>query len=49
MPYCHNCKKHFHKLGILRHRAMHRDRKEKVKITFTNGETYVYDYNNHDK
>ncbi len=42
--YCHNCKKDFHHLGIMRHRSMHRDRKEKVTITFSKGDTYTYDF-----
>ena len=42
--YCHTCKREFHYLGITRHRAMHRDRKEDCKITFTNGDTYAYNY-----
>ncbi len=44
MTYCHNCKKDFHPLGIMRHRAMHRDKKENCKITFSNGKTYLYTY-----
>jgi hypothetical protein len=42
--YCHTCDKYFHYLGITRHRAMHRDRHEKCKITFTHGDTYSWDY-----
>lgn len=42
--YCHNCKKHYHHLGIMMHRAMHRSRGEKVKITFSMGDTYEYDF-----
>ena len=41
MPcYCHKCKKYFNSLGIARHRAMHRDKFENVKITYSNGDTY---------
>jgi len=40
--YCHTCEKRFHYLGIARHRAMHRDRKEDCKITYSNGYTYIY-------
>jgi len=42
--YCHTCSKRFHSLGIMRHRAMHRDRKEDCKITFTHGNTVKYNY-----
>jgi len=42
--YCHTCNKYFHYLGIARHRAKHRDKKEDCKITFTNGETYRWNY-----
>lgn len=30
--YCKNCKRKFHPLGIARHRAMHRDKKEDCVI-----------------
>ncbi len=42
--YCHTCDKSFNYLGIARHRAAHRDRKEDCKITYTNGDTYLYEY-----
>ena len=42
--YCHTCGKAFHYLGITRHRAMHRDRKEDCTITFTYGDTYTWKY-----
>jgi hypothetical protein len=42
--YCHTCDRWFHYLGIARHRAAHRDKKETCKITYTNGETYLYKY-----
>ena len=41
---CHTCNKDFHYLGIARHRAAHRVRKEKCTITFTRGDTYTYEY-----
>lgn len=37
--YCHKCKKYYHSLGIMRHRAMHRDKNESVKITYKYGNT----------
>ena len=44
MTYCHTCKRYFHYLGISRHRAMHRDRNEDCKITYSNGDTYIHAY-----
>jgi hypothetical protein len=31
---CHTCNKSFHSLGIARHRAMHRDKKEDCTIYY---------------
>jgi hypothetical protein len=42
---CYTCVKTFHYLGIARHRAMHRDKKEDCKITYANGETLIHRYN----
>lgn len=42
--YCHTCKKDFHYLGITRHRAMHRDKKEDCEITYTNGDRYIHEF-----
>lgn len=42
MHYCHKCKKYFQPLGIARHRAMHRDKKERIEVTEPNGKTYVW-------
>ncbi len=42
--YCYTCKKWFHYLGIARHRAMHRDKKENCKISYTDGSKYKYSY-----
>lgn len=42
--YCHTCGRDFHYLGIARHRAMHRDRKENCEITFTDGNTIKWNY-----
>lgn len=44
--YCHTCEKPFHYLGITRHRAMHRDRREDCKITYTSGDTYLHEFSN---
>lgn len=43
--YCHACNKEFNSLGISRHRAMHRDKKEDCKITYKNGETINHTFN----
>lgn len=42
--FCFTCSKAYHYLGIARHRALHRDRGEDCKISFTDGrvETYLY-------
>ena len=42
--YCHTCDKHFRSLGIARHRAMHRDRREDCKITYTHGVTLLHNF-----
>ena len=42
--YCFTCKKEFHYLGITRHRAKHRDRKENCKIGYTNGDIYIHNF-----
>lgn len=39
---CHTCGKLYHWLGINRHRAMHRDKREDCKITYTGGDTYTF-------
>ncbi len=41
---CHTCDKDFHYLGIARHRAMHREKKENCVITYTHGDTYSHNY-----
>ena len=48
--YCYTCDRDFHYMGISRHRAMHRDRKEDCKIMFSNGRVSIYRYGRgHDK
>jgi len=47
--YCITCKKWFHYLGITRHRAMHRDRKEDCEITYTNSDTCLHQFSNRHK
>ena len=42
--FCYACARYFHYLGIARHRAMHRDRKEDCKIGYTNGNIYNHKY-----
>jgi hypothetical protein len=39
--YCHTCDRAFHYLGIARHTAMHREKREVCKVTYTNGDTYT--------
>lgn len=40
--YCHTCARDFHYLGIARHVAAHKKRKEDCRVTFTSGDTYMY-------
>ena len=42
--YCFTCGKHFHNLGIARHRAMHRDKKERCKIMLSGGAVRIYSF-----
>jgi hypothetical protein len=42
--YCHTCDREFHSLGIARHRAMHRERREDCKIQYSDGVTYFHNY-----
>ena len=42
--YCHTCEKWFHWLGINRHVAMHRDKRERCQVTFTYGDRYIYKF-----
>lgn len=41
---CQRCGRNFHYLGIARHRAMHRDRKEDCEIIYTNGDVYIHEF-----
>jgi hypothetical protein len=47
--YCYTCDKEFHCLGIMRHRAMHRDKKEDCKIEYTHRDTYIHKYSKNKK
>lgn len=40
--YCYTCERYFHSLGIARHRAMHRDKREDCKIKYANGDTWTH-------
>ena len=42
--YCYTCEKAFHYLGITRHRAMHRDKKEDCDIEYTHGDRYIHEF-----
>lgn len=42
--YCHTCKKYYQSLGIMRHRAMHRDKREDCEITYSHGDTYIHHF-----
>jgi len=48
--YCRTCSRPFKSLGIARHRAMHRDKKEVVTIVFYNtGLIKTWDYRENGK
>jgi len=42
--YCLTCSKRFHYLGITRHRAMHRDKKEDCEIEYTHGNVIIHKF-----
>lgn len=42
--HCYTCDRDFHCLGIMRHRAMHRDRREDCDIEYTYGDRYIHRY-----
>ena len=42
--YCFTCDKFFHSLGIARHRAMHRDRKEICMIEYKDFSVITHDF-----
>jgi len=42
--YCKTCDRDINSLGIARHRAMHRDKKESCIIMYSGGDTYEHDY-----
>ena len=41
---CFTCDKSFNTLGIARHRAMHRDRREDCEILYSTGITRLHKY-----
>jgi len=47
--YCYTCKKEMNSLGVARHRAMHRDKKEKCRIQMSDGNTYTWNYDQDEK
>lgn len=42
--YCFTCDRFFNALGIARHRAMHRDRRENCRIGYTDGRTVEHKF-----
>lgn len=42
--YCYTCERWFHSLGIARHRAAHRDKKERCLIYYSTGATLEHKY-----
>lgn len=47
--FCHLCGKEFHHLGIARHRAAHRHKRENCEITFSDGRRVRYWYGRKNK
>lgn len=41
---CYTCDRDFHHLGIMRHRAMHRDRGENCKIMYSAGRVLEHSF-----
>jgi len=41
---CNTCKKVIFSLGISRHRAMHRDKKQDCEIIYSDGKTYIHKF-----
>ena len=42
--FCETCNKSFHHMGIMRHRAAHRDRKQDCEIEYSDGEIRHHRY-----
>lgn len=42
MCYCYNCKKYYHRLGIMSHRAVHRRKRENCKIKYSHGNVVTH-------
>lgn len=42
--YCYTCSKAMHRLGVARHRAMHREKKTDCKIKFSGGQIFSWSY-----
>ncbi len=42
--HCHTCNKDFNHLGINRHRAMHRDKRQYCEITYSDGNKRVFHF-----
>lgn len=42
--YCYTCRKSFHSLGIARHRAAHRDKREDCLIGYSDGVVHVHNF-----
>jgi len=47
--WCYTCAKSFHYLGIAKHRAKHRDNRERCEIWYTSGKNVVHDFRKWDK
>lgn len=43
--YCYTCKRNFKLLGVMRHRAMHRDKEQDCTIRYPTGLIVAYAFN----
>lgn len=42
--YCYTCAREFHRLGIMSHRAAHRNRNEDCQIMYSDGRTFTHKF-----
>jgi len=47
--YCHTCQEGFYLLEIIRHRRQHRNAKQNCTLSYFDGTTVFYNYNNPNK
>lgn len=47
--YCYTCEKELNHMGVMRHRAMYRDKLEDCKIEFSDGRIKFYKFSKEKK